>query len=268
MKFNNKVAVVTGGAGGIGAEIVRTLVNEGAKVVIVEAENVDSAYNQYQTSHIGGITRAKEMEKEFNDKISVIAADVSKNQEVISAINEIVKKFNTIDILINVAGVVTSVPVEEIEEEEWDLMMDINTKGTFLFCKHVLPIMKKQNYGRIINFASIAGKIGIEGLSHYCASKFAVIGFTNAVAKEVASYNITVNSICPGIVFTQMWDLLAKKWSNEGESIQESFNRNVKTMIPQKVAQTPQDMAKAVVFLLESEHVTGQAIAVSGGALI
>ncbi|MDY6821431.1 MAG: SDR family NAD(P)-dependent oxidoreductase [Deferribacterota bacterium] len=268
MKFDNKVAVVTGGAGGIGSEIVRTLVNEGAKVVIVEAENVDGAYNQYQTNYIGGITRAKEMEKEFKDKINVIAADVSKNQEVTNAINEIVNKFNTIDILINVAGVVTAGPVEEIKEEEWDLMMDINTKGTFLFCKEVLPIMKKQNYGRIINFASIAGKIGIEGLSHYCASKFAVIGFTNAVAKEVASYNITVNSICPGIVFTQMWDLLAKKFSIEGESIQESFNRNVKTMIPQKVAQTPQDMAKAVIFLLESEHITGQAMAVSGGAAI
>lgn len=269
MKLKDNVAIVTGGAGGIGKAVVRTLLDDGAYVVIVEAEDLNYSTNQYYDKKIKGLTRAQELLEEFSDykdSISILNGDVSKCSDVTKVIDEVIKKYNRIDILVNIAGVVTAGTIEDLKEEDWDLTMDVNAKGTFLFCKYALPIMKKQNYGRIINFASIAGKVGIPELSHYCASKFAVIGLTNALAKEVAKYDITINAVCPGIVNTQMWDLLAKRWSKSGENIEESFKRNVGNMIPQGKSQTPMDMAKAVMFLINSEHVTGQAIIVDGGA--
>ena len=269
MKLKDNVAIVTGGAGGIGKAVVRALLDDGAYVVIVEADELNYSTNQYYDKKIKGLTRAQELLKEFSDyrdRIDIINADVSKCSDVTRVIDEVIQKFKRIDILVNVAGVVTAGTIEELKEEDWDLIMDVNAKGTFLFCKYVLPVMKKQNYGRITNFASIAGRVGIPELSHYCASKFAVIGLTNALAKEVAKFDITINAVCPGIVNTQMWDLLSKKWAKKNEDIEESFKRNVGNMIPQGKPQTPTDMAKAVTFLISSEHITGQAIIVDGGA--
>ncbi|MBP8675172.1 MAG: SDR family NAD(P)-dependent oxidoreductase, partial [Acetomicrobium sp.] len=154
-----------------------------------------------------------------------------------------------------------------LEEEAWDLTMNVNTKGVFLFSKAVIPHMKKNKWGRIINVSSIAGKSGFPGLPHYSASKFAVVGFTNSLAKELAKDNITVNAICPGIVRTQMWTLLADVWKQPGETWDESFARNIATMIPQGIEQTPEDMAKLALFFIYSEHVTGQSVNVDGGSM-
>jgi meso-butanediol dehydrogenase/(S,S)-butanediol dehydrogenase/diacetyl reductase len=128
--------------------------------------------------------------------------------------------------------------------------------------------MRRRRHGRIINISSIAGKVGFPDLSHYSASKFAVIGFTNAVAKEVAADGITVNALCPGIVGTGMWrgdDGLSNRWREPDETEEQSWQRHQKTLLPQGVAQTPEDMGQMAVYLASSNHVTGQAIAVDGG---
>jgi NAD(P)-dependent dehydrogenase (short-subunit alcohol dehydrogenase family) len=130
------------------------------------------------------------------------------------------------------------------------------------------PVYGPRRFGRIINVASIAGKVGFPDLSHYSASKFAVIGFTNAVAKEVATEGVTVNALCPGIVGTGMWrgdEGLSGRWRQEGESEEASWERHQKTLLPQGVAQTPEDMGQLAVYLASAAHVTGQAIAVDGG---
>lgn len=149
--------------------------------------------------------------------------------------------------------------------------MAVNAKGVFLCTQAAVRVMRPRRWGRIINVASIAGKIGFPDLSHYTASKFAVIGFTNAVAKEVALDGITVNALCPGIVGTGMWrgeDGLAGRWREEGESEEASWARHQKTLLPQGVAQTPEDMGQLAVYLACAEHVTGQAIAVDGGCTL
>jgi meso-butanediol dehydrogenase/(S,S)-butanediol dehydrogenase/diacetyl reductase len=270
MKLDGKVALVTGGGRGIGRGIALMLAKEGADVAIADAEVLDSPKNQYGTKEIKGYSAAlKVVEdlKALGRKAIAINADVSKSDQVQAMIKRTVEELGSIDILVNNAGAITISTTEELEEEAWDLVMDVNAKGTFLCSKAVIPYMKKKRWGRIINVASIAGKRGTATLPHYCASKHAIVGFTNALAKELAQTGITVNAICPGIVRTQMWDLLAEAWRRPGESWEESFKRSVESMIPQGVEQTPEDMAKLTLFFIYSDHVTGQAINVDGGAV-
>jgi meso-butanediol dehydrogenase/(S,S)-butanediol dehydrogenase/diacetyl reductase len=270
MSLEGKVTIVTGGGRGIGRGIALALAREGADVAIVEAEILDSSFNHYGTKEIKGYTAAQEVAKEIRAlgrRAIAINADVSKSGQVAQAVKQTIDELGSIDILVNAAGVVSVSTVENMEEEAWDLTMNVNAKGVFLFSKAVIPFMKQRKWGRIINIASIAGKSGFPGLSNYCASKFAVVGFTNSLAKELARDNITVNAICPGIVRTQMWTLLADVWKMPGESWDESYVRNVSAMIPQGVEQTPEDMAKLALLFVYSEHVTGQSVNVDGGSM-
>jgi meso-butanediol dehydrogenase/(S,S)-butanediol dehydrogenase/diacetyl reductase len=155
--------------------------------------------------------------------------------------------------------------VAELSEKDWDLVMDVNAKGTFLGCRAALAPMRARGWGRIVNVASIAGKEGFPNLAHYSASKFAVVGFTNALAKEVAQEGITVNAICPGVVRTDMWDRLADAWKHEGESVEDSWARHQLTLIPQGRAQTAGDMGRAALFFATMDNVTGQSVNVDGG---
>lgn len=270
MSLEGKVAIVTGGGRGIGRGIALALAKEGANVAIVEAEVLDSSFNHYGTKEVKGYSAAQEVAKEIRAlgrRAIAINADVSKSGKVAQAVKQTIDELGSIDILVNAAGVVSVSTVESMEEEAWDLTMNVNAKGVFLFSKAVIPYMKQRKWGRIINVASIAGKSGFPGLPHYCASKFAVVGFTNSLAKELARDNITVNAICPGIVRTQMWTLLADVWKMPGESWDKSFARNVSAMIPQGVEQTPEDMAKLALFFVYSDHVTGQSVNVDGGSM-
>ena len=163
------------------------------------------------------------------------------------------------------AGVVNMAKVEDMSEEAWDLTFAVNTKGVFLSCQAAIPALKNRGGGVIINIASIAGKSGFGGLAHYCASKFAVVGFTNSLAKELAQTNIRVNAICPGILRTQMWEYLAESLKQPDESKEDSWQRWVKNVIPQGRPQTPDDIGQLAVYLAVAENVTGQAINVDGG---
>ncbi|MBD1362610.1 SDR family oxidoreductase [Mucilaginibacter sp. ZT4R22] len=253
--LKEKVVFITGAGGGIGKAIASAFAREGAKVVVGDIKQ----------EFVAGTV--KMLEEQGADVLGVII-DVTNYDSVKAALNEVVETFGTLDIAVNNAGVVGIGSIEEITPEEWDRVLGVNAKGIFVCTKAELEILKPKQSGAIINTASIAGKMGMAHLSHYVASKFAVIGFTNSIAKEVALDAITVNAICPGIVGTGMWrgeGGVADRWKLEGETEEQSWERNKKAIIPQGVDQTPEDIAEAVVFIARSPRITGQAIAVDGG---
>ncbi len=269
MKLQGKVALVTGGGRGIGRGIVLALAQEGADIAVVETDTLDSPNNQYGTKEINGFASAKEAAQEVKNlgrRAIAIKADVSKPDQIEAMFKQATAELGQIDILVNNAGVVHVANVEEYPVDAWDLTMDVNIRAMFLCCKAVIPKMKAQGGGKIINVASIAGKNGFPSLACYSASKFAAVGFTNALAKELARDNITVNAICPGIIWTQMWKLLADLWKLPGESVEQSWKRNLDTIIPQGRDQTPADMGALAVYFATSDNVTGQAANVDGGA--
>ncbi len=255
--LEDKVAIVTGGARGIGAAIVEGLVQEGANVIIGDVI-VDAV--QDWVKKLGGGTR-----------VLAVKTDVTKKTDVDNLASVAMSKYGKIDILVNNAGVVRNIMFWDIEEEEWDRVNEVNTKGTYLVTRAIIPFMIKVKQGRIVNISSVAGKEGFEGHSHYCASKFAVVGLTQALAKELAEYNITVNTVCPGILRTQMWEgMLNTLTEREGRPRDEIFNDWVERLIPLKKPQTPEDIANAVLFLSSdvSKNITGQSICVDGGIIM
>jgi meso-butanediol dehydrogenase/(S,S)-butanediol dehydrogenase/diacetyl reductase len=268
-KLDGKVAIVTGAGRGIGRAIALELAKEGANIVVVDTDRLESKYNQYGTTEINGYKAAVKVAEEIRAigrRAMAIESDVTKWDQVKAMVKKALDEFGKIDILVNNAGVITVASVMDLTEEEWDFIMAVNAKGVFLCSKAVIPYMIKRKGGKIINVASIAGKRGYTTLAHYCASKFAVIGFTQALALELAQYNVTVNAICPGIVYTQMWRLLSEKWKKPGKTAEESYPIIVKEMIPLGRDQTPEDIGKLAVFFATMDNVTGQAVNVCGGA--
>jgi meso-butanediol dehydrogenase/(S,S)-butanediol dehydrogenase/diacetyl reductase len=267
MGLDGKVALVTGGARGIGRGIALALARAGADIAIAEVERVASAAQQYGNAAVGGYTVARQTVAEIaalGRKAVAIQADVSRKDDTQRMVRETVAQLGGLDILVCNAGVVSMSPVATMTEEAWDLTMAVNVKGVFLSCQSAIAELAKRG-GVIINIASIAGKNGFPAMSHYCASKFAVVGFTNSLARELAASGIRVNAICPGILRTQMWEYLAEVMRTKGESKEDSWNRYVKTLIPLGRPQTPDDIGELAVYLASAENVTGQAINVDGG---
>jgi meso-butanediol dehydrogenase/(S,S)-butanediol dehydrogenase/diacetyl reductase len=268
MKLANKVALITGGARGIGRGIALALADEGADIAIAEVDRVASAAQQYGEAALSGYRHAQATADEIKARgrrAIALEADVTVWADIQRATEDTVAQLGPLDILVCNAGVVHLATVETMSEEEWDLTMGVNTKGVFLSCKAALPHLKTRPDACIINIASVAGKNGAPGMAHYCASKFAVVGFTNSLAKEVARLGIRVNAICPGILRTQMWEYLAETLRQKGESREDSWQRYVSTLIPQGRPQTPEDIGQLAVYLATAPNVTGQAINVDGG---
>lgn len=250
--------MVTGGGRGLGQGIVIRLAEAGCDVSVADLIEENAK-------------KVAEDVRAIGQRAIALKVDVTKWDQVQNMVKETIEKLGSLDIAVNNAGVISIMPVEDLTEKDWDFVNDVNVKGVFFCCKAVIPHMKKQNWGRIINTASIAGKIGFPTLAHYTASKFAVVGFTNALAKELATTRITVNAICPGIIGTQMWygtTGLAEKWKGTGETMEESWKRHQASLIPQGEAQTPEDMGDLAVYFATSSHVTGQAVAVDGGMTV
>lgn len=253
MELHGKVAIVTGGCRGIGEGISVSLAKNGADVVIGDLSPIKSVMEK-----VRGLGR----------KGLLVKVDVTKAGEVKEMVDKTLNSFGRIDILVNNAGVVSYADFLEISEEEWDRVINVNLKGTFLCCKAVVPAMVRQREGRIINISSTAGKEAPPGLAHYSASKFGVIGLTQAIAKELGQYNITVNAVCPGMVFTDMWRYLSKAiGEKERKSAETAWMDRLKARIPLGRPQTPEDIGNMVVYLASENgrNITGQAINVSGG---
>ena len=255
MQLKGKTALVTGGGRGIGQGIALALAESGADVAVADLD-MDIARET-----VGKV-------EAMGRRSLSLQVDVTEPDSVKQLIDDVVAAFDHLDIAVNNAGIISIKSVAELSADDWNQIMAVNAKGVFLCTQAELRVMRPRQFGRIINVASIAGKVGFPDLTHYSASKFAVIGFTNAVAKEVATEGVTVNALCPGIVGTGMWrgdEGLAGRWRQQGESEEESWERHQKTLLPQGVAQTPEDMGQLAVYLATAEHVTGQAIAVDGG---
>lgn len=244
--LDNKVALVTGGAKGIGRAVALELARNGAKVAI-----------NYNTSE----KAAKELVKEIEDiggNAMIVKADISKNEEVSKMMKNIVNKFGKIDILINNAGVIEQVKFDSMTEQIMNKMIDTNLKGTAYCIKEVLPYMKKQGNGKIVNISSIAGIAGSMVNAMYGAAKAGVINMTKTLSRELAEYKINVNSVAPGVTKTDMI-------SEIDEEIIDKYSKET----PMKRIAEPEDVAKAVLFFASSQSyfITGQNLIVDGGRL-
>jgi 3-oxoacyl-[acyl-carrier protein] reductase len=248
MKLKGKVAIVTGSGRGIGREIALLLAKEGANVVVTSRTQEE-------------IEKVVKEIKALKVKALGVKIDVSNFKEVNQLVEKTIKQFGRIDILVNNAGIADLVFFNQMTEEQWDKMMSIDLKGVFNCTRAVINQMIKQKYGKIVNISSVAGTaLGFIGSTHYSAAKAGIIGFTQSLAMEVASYGINVNSIAPGIIETNMTiNALGKKGLEE-------FAKQ----IPMGRTGKPEDIANLLVFLVsdDASYITGQVITVDGGLII
>jgi len=253
--LSGKVAIVTGGARGIGGSIVEGFAREGASVVI--GDILFDAAQELAAKLAQGGSRA-----------IAVKTDVSRKSDADNLAAVTMKEFGKIDILVNAAGIVRDTRLVDIEEAEWEQIIGVNAKGVYLVTKAVAPHMIAARYGKIVNISSRSGKDAQAGLSHYGASKFAVIGFTQAIAKELAEYDINVNAVCPGILRTDMWEKILDIRSARYGIPREEIWARMMDSIPLKRPQLPEDIANVVLFLSSdvSRNITGEAISVNGGA--
>ena len=255
--LNNKIVLVTGAGSGIGRETAYAFGRENVQLILFD-KNED-----------GLKVTANEL-KDIGNNARTLTVDVTSEKQVQEAVETVIREFGVIDVLVNCAGVSTMQWSWDLTEAEWDLNMDVNAKGCWLVCKHVLPYMIKRKQGRIVNTASMGGKQGAPLLAHYCASKFAVIGLTESIAKEVAPYGITVNAVCPGYVKTPMQDREII-WEAKLRGIEdpEAVRKEYITLTPLGRLSVPSDIAKSILFLSsdQAEFMTGESIKVSGGQL-
>ena len=263
LKIKDKIAIVTGGGSGIGRAIALRLANEGAKVVVVDLKK-DAAQKV-----------AEELKAQSGDGLA-IGCDATSPDDVDAMVRETLAAYGVIDILVNnVGGGSGTGYVTETLVDNWDKTIDINLKSAFLCCRAVAQAMIKRKQGRIVSISSVSGKMGEPLIGAYCAAKFGVIGLTQVLARELARYDITVNAVCPGYVYTPGWEKLAQSLKDNhpslaNKSLQEVFEARVKSVTPLGRPQTAEDIASLVAYLAsqEAKNITGQAINVDGGVFM
>jgi len=254
MLLSDKVAIVTGGAKGIGRGIALKFAKEGCDVVV-------------NALHIEGARKVAGEVKALGRKSLAIGADVSNSAEVNAMVARTVKEFGKVDILVNNAGGISSAKggtIENTTDEDWDRIIDINLKGQFLCCRAVVPHMKKNKYGKIINVSSMGAIHPPAPIVHYHSAKGGVLGLTINLALELAHLNITVNAILPGPIRSEFFNEMLKGMSKEEGK---AFFKMLDNKVPMRRMGTPEEIAGVALFLASdlSSYVTGEAICAGGG---
>jgi 3-oxoacyl-[acyl-carrier protein] reductase len=244
VKLEGKVALITGSSRGIGEAIAKEFSNEGASVIITYKKN-------------------KSLAEELNQKLKnsmIIQLDISNRQNIRNAIQNILKKHERIDILVNNAGINKPTDFEDVTDKDWDEILNTNLKGSFMISQEIFSIMKKQNYGRIINISSISGQYGGPRTVHYAVSKAGLITLGHCLARFGAPYNITCNNIAPGIISTEM---------TKDEIANVNSSEIFKKILLNRPG-TTDELTGIAVFLAseDSSYITGQTINVDGGHLL
>lgn len=251
----SKVAFITGAASGIGLEIANQFAKNGTIVVITDKDS----------------EKLKDIEASFRDKnleILSIVCDVTAEDQIKVAFNKTYKNYGRVDVLINNAGLQYISPIEEFPTDKFELLIKVMLTGSFITTKHVLPIMKQQNYGRIVNMASINGLVGFAGKAAYNSAKHGIIGLTKVTALEGAMYNVTANALCPGYVDTELvrnqLSALAKARNIPFDKV---LDEVIYPMVPQKRLLTVEEIANYTLFLSSEKAggITGQAVVIDGG---
>jgi len=243
MQLANQVALITGGARGIGREIALAFAKEGADLALFDVNPEPLAQTVAELRALGR-------------RAEGLSVDVTDGKQVDEGVAKVLDKLGRIDILINNAGVTKDGLLIRMDDAQWDRVININLRGTFLCTRAAAKQMLKQRRGRIVSIASIVGIIGNPGQANYAASKAGVIGLTKAVAKELASRGITVNAIAPGFIKTEMTDALP-----------EEAKRRLMDAIPMGTLGEPRDVAQAALFLVSdaARYITGHVLVVDGG---
>lgn len=244
MNFENKRILITGGTRGLGRAMALVFAGHGAWVAAA-----------YSSDEPGASSMKAELKKTAK-RFQVIKADVSSPSEVESMIGTVLRDWDHIDVLVNNAGIIRDKPLMFLQEEDWDRVMDVNLKGSYLCSRAVIKTMIGRKSGRILNITSPSALTGRIYQTNYSASKGGIISFTKSLAREVARFGITVNAVCPGIIDTAMTETLDEKTREE-----------FLNMIPLGRFGEPEDVAGAVLFLAseEARYITGQVLVVDGG---
>jgi NAD(P)-dependent dehydrogenase (short-subunit alcohol dehydrogenase family) len=247
-RLQDRVAIVTGGAGGIGKATAYKMIHEGASVIIVDILPAETKQVANELNVLGGKARG-------------MIADITRKDEVDQVIKQAMKEFGKVDILVNNAGIVLPALLEDVKEEDWDRVVSVNLKGTCFCTQAMLPIMRKNRYGKIINIGSRAS-LGKTDRTVYAATKAGLIGVTRTWALELAPYNINVNYVGPGPIATELF-----KSVNPAES---EKTKAIIRGIPLGRMGQPEDVANLIAFLGsdEASFITGQAIFICGGITV
>ncbi len=242
MKFENTHVIVTGGTRGIGAGIAEAFLKEGAHVVATYMGNDEKA-NAFKNKHA-----------QYGDKLKLAKFDVSNNAQVENFFQNF--PFPSLEVLVNNSGIRRDSIIASMTENDWDLVLDTNLKGTYLMTKNATLMMMKTRYGRIINMSSIGGKLGLPGQANYAASKAGQIALSLVTAKEVAKRNITINNVCPGFIETE---LIA--------DLPEEQVKEYKSQVPMRRFGRVEEVAAAVLFFAskEASYITGATLDIAGG---
>lgn len=254
MRLKNKIAIVTGAASGIGKAIAEGFAGEGAKVVIADL-NLDAA--------------AKTAEN-IGQSATAVKVDVGNMDSAKAMVIQVEADLGPVDILVNNAGVSYITPFHKCSEELWDKTIRINLKGAFNCCRAVINEMLDRKRGVILNMSSQSGKSGNSQYTAYCASKFAIIGLTQSLAVEYAGSGIRVNALCPGIVFTPLWNKMVGDYAKKRDMKPEDVKPYFESKIPMGRLCTENDVTKAAIFLAseDASYITGQSINLSGGTIM
>ncbi len=245
-ELTGKVALVTGASRGIGAAIASRLARAGAKVAV-----------NYHFSRDAAASVVDDITSEGGEAL-LLEGDVSQDGFAESAVKQVIDKWQRIDILVNNAGINRDRLLLRMSPDEWDQVLEVNLRGAFLCTKYVLPHLIRQHSGRVVNISSVVGISGNPGQANYAAAKAGLIGFTKAVAREVASRKVTINALAPGFITTGM-----------AEELPEDTRKQIMGRIPMGQFGTPEDVAEAALFLCTdgAAYITGQVLAIDGGLI-